>query len=252
MTVDRPNSATDAETGRSANDYVCWSRMQAEAGQPLEIIVGRKETERRLGGGLFCWGVGNAPASAINALARMGTPVLAIFSIMKSKPKSIDTKPGRIVAWRRYFDSEGVLRPLPAHVLVTSRGDSATGPKQKHFALMCWSDQPLTLQTGLPFDPSAYRNVGGRGAPVGASQVTALLRKSSQSLNETAYEVNLRAQLAGGYWVRLADPIELSLLDREKLAQRDLDDDAWLDLLDRVRSPAKKVFGEPEDIRYLI
>ncbi|MDX8449628.1 hypothetical protein [Mesorhizobium captivum] len=252
MTADRPSIATDAKAGRSAYNYVCWSRMQAEAGQPLEIIVKRKETERRLGGGLFCWGVGNAPASAISALARMGTPVSAIFSIMKSKPKSIDAKPGRVVAWRRYFDSEGVLRPLPAHVLVTSRGDSATGPKQKHFALMCWSDQPLTLQTGLPFDPSAYRNVGGRGAPVGASQVTALLRQSSKPSNETAYEVNLRAQLAGGYWVRLADPIELNSPDQERLAQEDLDDDAWLDLLDRLRSPAKQSFREPEDTRYLI
>ncbi|MER8953415.1 hypothetical protein NKH98_11885 [Mesorhizobium sp. M0833] len=252
MIADRRDIAEGVTDACVGAEYICWSRMQAEAGQQLGVIIERKETERRLGGGLFCWGVGNAPASAISSLARMGTPVAAIFSIMKSKAKSVDAKPGRVVAWRKYFDAEGALRALPSHVLVTSRGDSASGPKQKHFALMCWSERPLSLDRGTPFDPSAYRNVGGRGAPVGASQVTALLRQTDEPSPNTAYEVNLSAQLFGGYWVRLADPIEISGEDQVSVASRDLDDDAWLDLVDRIRRPSKKISREAEDIRYLI
>ena len=52
-------------------EYLCWTRMQVEAGQALESIIARKEIERRAGGGLFFWGVGNAPSTAINALARL-------------------------------------------------------------------------------------------------------------------------------------------------------------------------------------
>ena len=32
---------------------VCWTRMQAEAGQSIETIVARKELERRAGGACF-------------------------------------------------------------------------------------------------------------------------------------------------------------------------------------------------------
>ncbi len=252
MTSYRLHNSTKVADACVGAEYVCWSRMQAEAGQQLDVIIERKETERRLGGGLFCWGVGNAPASAISSLARMGTPVAAIFSIMKSKAKSVDTKPGRIVAWRKYFDAEGALRALPDHVLVTSRGDSASGPKQRHFALMCRSERPLSIDRGTPFDPNAYRNVGGRGAPVGASQVTALLRQVDKPSPNSAYEVNLSAHLLGGYWVRLADPIEVSADNRISIAKRDLDDDAWLDLVNRVRRPSKRTSREAEEVLCLI
>ena len=165
---------------RAPKEYVCWTRMQAEAGQSLEAIVERKERERLDGEGLFMWGVGNAPAVATNALARMASPVPVIFSVMKSKAKPADASPARIVAWRRYIDLSGVERPLPGGSLVTSRGDSAKGVKRRHYALMCRSDSPLRLRRGTPFEPGAYRNVGGTGAPIGASQVTALLRRVSE------------------------------------------------------------------------
>src|ERR1700730_13554838 len=41
----------------NSEEFVCWSRMQAEAGQQLEAIIFRKERERQAGGGMFCWGV---------------------------------------------------------------------------------------------------------------------------------------------------------------------------------------------------
>lgn len=71
-------------------EYVCWSRMQAEAGQQIETIVSRKELERRAGNGSFMWGVGNPPAIITGALARAKVPVHVIFSMMKSRPKAVD------------------------------------------------------------------------------------------------------------------------------------------------------------------
>ncbi|MBN9023308.1 MAG: hypothetical protein J0H08_14695 [Rhizobiales bacterium] len=228
-----PHCRSAAE--KTLEEFVCWSRMQAEAGQALDAIVRRKEMERRAGRGSFCWGVGNAPATMTNALARLGHPVLAIFSIMKSRPKAVDVQPARIFAWRRYVDSTGCVRPLPRHVLVTSRADSAGGPKDRHFALMCWSNEPLAIQRGVPFDPSAYRNAGGTGAPVGASQVTALLRRSSEGVGATGYEANMCAWLADSYWVRLTDPVECDA-DIDEIGALDVSStSAWLAYVDRVR-----------------
>lgn len=34
-------------------EVVCWTRMQAEAGQNINRIIARKEAERRAGGGLY-------------------------------------------------------------------------------------------------------------------------------------------------------------------------------------------------------
>jgi hypothetical protein len=193
------------------DEYICWSRMQAEAGQDLEVIIARKERERRAGGGAFLWGVGNAPAAITNVLARTGLPVRAVFSIMKSRPKPVDANPSKVVAWRRYLDSNNVTRDLPAHALVTSRADSALGPKKVHYALMCHSSEPLALRRGVEsFDPTAFRNAGGTGAPVGHSQVTALLKRVDQKAIPSDYEVNLSAWLTDGYWVRLIDPVDIT------------------------------------------
>lgn len=216
---------------QSGSEYLCWSRMQSEAGQGLDAIIRRKELERRTGGGMFLWGVGNAPATAISALARIGQPVPVVFSIMKGKPKAVDVAPARTVAWRRYFDATGVERSLPANAIVTSRADSQKGVKRSHYALMCFSRDRLALQRGTPFDATAFRNVGGVGAPVGNSQVTALLRQVSEPAKVSDYEINIRAWLAESYWVRLADPVEVT----SELAHRlecagTLDDAGWLAL----------------------
>ncbi|SOB80694.1 hypothetical protein SAMN06297144_1192 [Sphingomonas guangdongensis] len=217
--------------------YVCWSRMQAEAGQGLETIIARKELERRAGNGLFLWGVGNPPSTAISALARIGCRVPVVFSVMKSRPKPIDVAPSRIFAWRRYFDPSANERPLPASAVVTSRADSAGGAKRAHYALMCHSRAPLTLSRGTPFDVSAYRNAGGTGAPVGASQVTALLKQVAEPGKTSDYEVNLVAWLAGGYWVRLSDPVEVDPAGATRLDRAaELEPRDWLELAAELRA----------------
>jgi len=215
--------------------------MQAEAGQALDAIVARKELERSAGEGIFFWGVGNAPSVAISALARLREPVPVVFSIMKSKPKKVDVAPSRVVAWRRYFDAEGAERDLPASAIVTSRGDSAGGAKRAHYALMCRSGEPLALRRGEVFDVSAYRNAGGKGAPVGASQVTALLRQITQPSGNSDYEANLRAQLEGSYWVRLSDPVEVPLHLQERLnGAEKLSIEEWLELAREIRGQASE------------
>lgn len=215
--------------------YVCWSRMQAEAGQLLDAIIARKELERRAGDGLFLWGVGNAPSIAVRPLAVLKKPVRVIFSAMKTKPKLIDLTPKRTIVWRRYVDGNGIERPLPANALVTSRGDSAAGAKSRHYALMCLSETPLVLERGVPFDHLAYRNAGGAGAPVGASQVTALLRQVAEPASTASYEANIVAWLTDGYWVRLSDPRELGAKAIAELSGFDGDTDQWLDLVERLR-----------------
>lgn len=211
--------------------------MQSEAGQGLDAILARKELERQAGQGLFFWGVGNAPSTIISALARAKVPVQAVFSLMKSRPKAADVAPTRIVAWRRFVDAHGAERPLPEYALITSRGDSDRGPKRAHYALMCLSREPLTFVRGRPFDPKAFRNAAGNGAPVGPSQVTALLRRVEEERPCPDYEVNLSAWLTGSYWVRLSDPVEL---DAAKLAKvRDIGGGSlslWCNTVEEVRS----------------
>lgn len=221
------------------DEVVCWSRMQAEAGQPLAAIVQRKELERRANGGLFTWGVGNAPSAAIAALARAEHPIPVYFSIMKSRPRAVDLAPARTVAWRSYVDAYGAQQPLPEHSLVTSRGDSATGAKRAHYALICGSSVPLQLSLDRPplFDHAAFCNVGGTGAPVGASQVTALLKRCRPSdSGATDYAVNLRASLTGSYWVKLTDPVELGAAAIAELSNASTVDLAsWRDLVAKIR-----------------
>lgn len=196
---------------------VCWSRMQAEAGQQLEAIVLRKETERLANGGVFCWGVGNPPAKSVGRIRASRQPVDAIFSIMKSKPKAIDAAPERVVLWRTYFDEAGAELPLPEGSIVTSRADSAGRVKASHYALICASDEPLVLGDFGSFDPNAYRNVSVEAGPIGASQVTALVQRFRPEQRPAAYRVNLRARLAGAYWVKLGSPVLLSSFAREQL-----------------------------------
>lgn len=219
-----------------SNELVCWTRMQSEAGERLVQIVARKEAERKAGEGVFFWGVGNPPAIATADFARLKIPVQAVFSVMKSRPQKRDIAPNSVLVWRRYFDMDGIERDLPPHVLITSRGEASSGQKKRHYALMCYSKEPLTLQYGTPFDPSAFRNAGANGGPIGASQVTALVRRFKQS-DQSSYEANIVAQLVGSYWVKLSDPIALKtglIKTAEKMTANHTM--GWLDAVSQIRS----------------
>jgi limonene-1,2-epoxide hydrolase len=192
--------------------------------------VRRKDLERRAGDGLFFWGVGNAPSRAIPALARAADGIDVLFSVMKSKPKAHDVSPSRVLAWRSYVDLDKVVRPLPHHVLVTSRASR----RDHHYALMCRSESALDISDEGPFDPSAYRNFGAGGA-VGNSQVTALLERCAPD-RSTGYRIAMRARLTGGLWVKLIDPVEVTGAARTTLESVPAHEDAWLELVGYIRS----------------
>lgn len=214
--------------------------MQAQAGQDLRTIVARKEIERRAGEGLFLWGIGNAPARQIGYLARMAMHVDVVFSVMKTKPKLADRYPRELWVWRGYVDIYGNTQPLPRHVLVMSGNRGKVSPHRVHYALVCEKDGPLTLKCIRPFDLTAYRNVGGTGAPVAASQVTALLRRVAGEKLDGSYNIDMRARLAENYWVKLADPRRLDdrqqqLADRWMGMVTTFSVDTWMDLTTRLR-----------------
>jgi hypothetical protein len=233
---------------KAQEDFVCWTKMQAEAGQPIETIVLRKELERQAGNGIFMWGVGNAPALLINTLARLEQRVPVVFSLMKSKPKAIDVAPpaGTLV-WRRYIDSNGYERDIPSHIVITSRG-AEDWPNKRHYALMCYSASPLRIVRGLGFDHHAYRNASGVGAPVGASQVTSLLRRVGWPSDDAEYEANLSADLTQSYWVKLTDPALLSAKQTARLAGMEgLDSESWRSLAEEIRTGTSSRRGRGSD-----
>lgn len=190
--------------------------MQAEAGQQIELVVQRKECERAAGNGLFCWGIGNAPPRSLCEFVRRDAKIDVVFSLMKSRPKAVDVSPNRVVVWRGYFGLDGEELRLPPNSLVTSRA-KASG--RAHYALICHAARKLELADHGAFDPAAYLNVSAAGRPVGASQVTALLRRISPEADTTCYRINLRASLAKTFWVKLTDPIELTCRARAQLTE---------------------------------
>lgn len=199
-----PDVASRGKKQAELSRIICWTRMQAESGQSLENIVARKEMERQAGEGMFFWGVGNAPSRFTSNLVAANEPIDVVFSIMKSRPKQRDANAEELFVWQAYVDNNGREYPLPAHVLVTSRAKATNAAKSAHYALVCFSREELELRHEQPFDHNAYNNV--MGARIGNSQVTALVARKRKILPTADYEVNLRAELIGDYWVRLAQP----------------------------------------------
>jgi hypothetical protein len=218
----------------SLSMVVCWTRMQAEAGQNLPDIIARKELERCAGAGLFFWGIGNPPNRSASTLARGGVEVDVVFSTMKGRARVADAKPETVLVWQRYMDAWGAERSVPEHVLVTSRGDTATGAKRVHYALVCKSEVPLDINDLGPFDPGAYCNLGDLGRAVGASQVTALVRRVRVGSSTGGYRINMRAKLAGSYWVKLTTPTPLSTARRHLLVS-EIDPTNWRRFVTELR-----------------
>jgi len=231
----------------TSQQIICWTRMQTEAGQDLDNIFARKEVERHAGAGVFFWGVGNPPARAIANLAEASIDVPVIFSVMKSKPKLKDVKPSRVLAWRRFVDLTGTVCSLPAHALVTSRANS----RSAHYALVCKSFRPLAHIEYGTFNPDDWRNLSRQGKPIGPSQVTALLRRVGTTGTGT-YTIAFEAQLTGSYWVKLVDPVEVSLRDRVSIANFKGSIQEWLNLCQNLKRPgeASRNFNEGRQLGF--
>lgn len=148
-----------------------WTKMGVESGEQLSQIVLRKDKERRSGNGIFWWGTGSSLGTAVRERAReQGGRLPVLFSKMRTHAKSSDVSPEIVWKWTKWEDEKGRSQLIPAHVNVISRGADS---KRKHYALACYSNKPLTLETNEKFDPTNYRTPAGK-IP-GSSQVTALL-----------------------------------------------------------------------------
>jgi len=192
---------------REAPSMFCWTRFGTEAAEPIDAILRRKEQERLLNRGLFLWGIGNAIGPSMAELVRRESLPEVLFSPMKSAPKCKDVSPAAVATWTSATGLDGRSFELPNNSVVTSRFD-ILAPKKGHYALVCYSDVPLTLARGegtLSF--SKLRNIL-TGRPVGASQVTAVVEQSfDRCVDLATYDIAIRATLVAPYFVRLADPV---------------------------------------------
>ena len=207
------NGDTHIDRDLALPPIFCWTKMGAEAGQPLEDIVRRKDLEREVGSGVFAWGIGNSVGPAIKhaKFAERVASLDTFFTPMRAAPKPVDVAPTEVVLWQAYHTETGSIEPLAEHMLVTSRGHSEAGQeKRAHYALICRSSSSLLAQAGRwALDHRAVRNLVSAN-PVGASQVTAVVQYRNTDAADPSYPVLFRATLVGAAFVRLASPVTLT------------------------------------------
>ena len=235
------SSSSSCPGGDALPPVFCWTKMGAEAGQGLEAILQRKEFERLSGDGLFAWGIGNSVGPAVRHARELGFESLdVLFTRMKSAPKAIDVSPSAVVLWTAYEGKDGDVLPLPAHVLVTSRGnmDGRAGLKRTHYALLCRSARSLLgAADDQAVDSSAVCNLVSQN-PTGASQVTAVVRTTVSQAPRKAYPVQFRAKLTGPGFVRLACPTLLtsSLMQLYQYATSATSSQQWHERVQELRT----------------
>lgn len=251
-----------------------WTKMQAEAGQPLEDIVRRKEFERAAGDGVFFWGIGNALGENLRRLVGRELRPAVLFSIMRSRPKRHDVDPSSLFLWTGYTDESGRTSPIPPHALVLSRGETGGGQKRRHYALICRSDAPLRLAHYGSLDAAHFRNLGSSTPRIGASQVTAVVEHETWEshqldaaisgpagrfagappLGGPTYEVNMRAELTPPYFVRLARPLLVPDHARRAIGEArncQMADGEWVTFVATIRLAAEantRCATGPEDL----
>ena len=196
-------------------DAFVWTRFGAEAGQSIEDIIARKERERQQNGGVFLWGIGNSIGPSLPSLLRSQSMPMVAFSPMKSKPRAVDVEPGQIAIWCRATTTIGEHYSLPAGSMVTSR---YVPGRNKHFALVCRSDRPLSIETGYEaLDINGLVNAKS-GTKVGFSQVTAVVEKRKEpSTVERKYSVAMCCQLEHPFVITLQEPEILPASDGVEL-----------------------------------
>jgi hypothetical protein len=229
--------AEETMTGGATPATFVWTKIQADAGETIQRILNRKELERQAGNGTFWWGIGESKAAAINLLAKKELTPELLFSLMRSPPHVRDTAPSGVLIWQAYQGSQGI-RPLPPHVVVTSREHASNGrPKQRHYALVCEAHTSILRNDRAMLDVALLRNTG-KGKPVGSSQVTAVVEIGSPNGRSTRYQITARAVLVGPYAVTLASPRELSLAEQRLLADVGnigMTSEDWLAVAKRIR-----------------
>jgi len=187
--------------------HFCWTRFGTEAGETIDAILKRKELERLKNGGVFLWGIGNAVGPSMKELVQRESCPEVIFSPIRSRAKHIDVAPAATVIWKSGRDLNGVVSPLPSGSTVVSRISSKGIQAARHYALVCFSDKSLQLIADpLMFSIGSLENIR-RGSPIGASQVTAIVRQRYQpNLVCQIYPEAMRFQLVAPFFLELLDP----------------------------------------------
>lgn len=182
----------------------CWTKFGAEAGQEPEAILARKEEERLANGGLFLWGIGSSIGPSLRSLVEETNTPAAYFTPMLSPPAERDRTPEAIGVWRCATGLNGDRFEIPAGSTVTSSINLAR-PQQRHWALVCRRDEPLTAPLGNEWlDDRQLRNLRS-GAPIGASQVTSVVERSCNQPGRRRYRVAFSVQLEYPFQVTLTD-----------------------------------------------
>jgi len=188
--------------------YFCWTRFGTEAGQSFADILSRKEHERRRNGGVFLWGIGNAIGPSLKEFLRQGLEPKVLFSPIKSTPREKDIAPKTVVTWGIGETLEGTTFYLPHTSMVLSSYDPDS-PKRAHYALVCRSAERLAINHSGNISLAALRNFLS-GRPIGASQVTAVVRRDEVRCDTGGYEVAFRAELTAPYFLRLTEPRDVT------------------------------------------
>ncbi len=184
----------------------CWTRFGTESGETVESILARKEQER-LQAGMFLWGIGNSVGPAVRELVSLESTPQVLFSPMRSKAKTIDTTPSRLLQWTRATTLDNKHWDIPDGLQVVSRASTSGGAlKNFHYALVCASATPLVIREdeNLQFDDLV--NLLSQNK-LGHSQVTSVVqhRPSSEAAG-LSYSVGFAAELVYPYFVRLEEP----------------------------------------------
>lgn len=199
---------TDWQVTSNLPASFCWTRFGPEAGEPFGKILERKERERHANSGVFFWGIGNALGPGIAELLRTCDQPEVLFSAIRSRPREKDLVPPVTVRWTMAETMAGERFEIAPAVIVHSARDTANSPRA-HYALVCSSDEALSLQELGRLRFGALRNLRS-GTPVGASQVTAVVRRLDIDVPDSAeYIVALRARLVAPYFVKLLGAVEL-------------------------------------------
>ena len=186
-----------------------WTRYGYEAGEEINRILIRKEHERCAADGIFLWGIGNSIIRGVRALLarEVDSAPVVVFSPMLSTARQVDVAPPIVARWMSAIRTDGSVWQLPKGAIVTSRVASLEKPRRR-YALVCYSESPIKVNAaGERFDITDLVNIESR-APVGASQVTAVVERVQrvQGAQAGQYVAAFSAVLMPPYVVELCDP----------------------------------------------
>jgi hypothetical protein len=205
-----------------APDIFIWTKIGDDGGEVLldtrklrAGILQRKEAERAAGS--FWWGVGSSLKRDKwqEALRRSEGQLLVMFSKQLSLPKKCKSGEEReMFLWTHWLDESGTPCDIPYHAMVLS------GEKERYYALVCHSDEPLYLRDLLsgrlylrnqPFNEGRFTNFRSEKGPCNSHNTVLLTGDLKGGCEGGRYRWGFRATLVNPFFV------ELDLKTRRKL-----------------------------------